>query len=107
MTRALRLLGIALAALMFLAACGDDDGPSESEAVDLLTQELVTSADLPEADAQCVSEAIVGDIGVDGLAEIGLATGGSGDFTDLSAEEQDRLFELITDAFGACDIEAN
>ena len=108
MTRTVPLVVGVFAALMFLAACGgDDDAPSEAEAVDLLTDELVSSADLPESDARCVSEAIIGDIGVDGLAEIGLATEGSGDFTDLSDEEQSRLFDLITDAFDECEIATN
>ncbi|HUW16799.1 MAG TPA: SHOCT domain-containing protein [Actinomycetes bacterium] len=86
---------------------GTTDDPSTSEAIDLLTDELVTSADLPRSDARCVSQVIVGDIGVDGLAEIGLAASGSGDFTDLSTAEQDRLFDLITGAFDACGIAAN
>ncbi|HUW02277.1 MAG TPA: hypothetical protein VMW08_08000 [Acidimicrobiales bacterium] len=107
MTRASRLVGAAFVALLLFSACGGDDAPSESEAIDLLTTELVAEVDLPEADARCVSTAIVDDIGVDGLEEIGLATGGSGEFTDLSEEEQTRLFDLITEAFGTCEIELN
>ena len=108
MPRASRLLGATFVALLLFAACGSDDAPSESEAIDLLTDELVSSdVGLAETEARCVSTAIVEDIGVDGLAEIGVATSGSGDFTDLSEEEQTRLFELITEAFGVCGVATN
>ncbi len=79
----------------------------EAEAIDLLTTELVTSAGLSEADAACVSTNIIDTIGVDGLAEIGLAAGAGGDITSLSPEQQDDLFALIQGAFDVCGVLAN
>lgn len=107
MSRALRLTAALFASLLFVSACGGDDAPSEAEAIDLLTKELVTSAQLPEADAKCVATDIVEEIGVSGLAEIGVKSGGSGDFTELSAEDQAKLVELITASFGTCKVATN
>ncbi len=82
-------------------------GDFEAQAVELLTAELQTSAGLDAEEAACVAQNIIDTIGVEGLAEIGLAAGADGNIDDLSEEQNANLFSLITDAFGVCGVALN
>jgi hypothetical protein len=74
------VLGAAVASLVVLlgaSACGGDDGESEEDLVDQLSQSLQDgAAAFDEETADCFAEIVVEDIGVEELQDV-----------DLSADE--------------------
>jgi hypothetical protein len=100
-----------VALALLVAACGDDDGGADGQGLSSSEQAVadvlaVSIADDDPANpfggaeaAQCISEGMVGELGIARLAEIGITAGSLGIMTDA---EVDSVAEL---ALGCIDVE--
>ena len=95
------VLGAAAASLCLLlgaAACGGDEGDSEAEIVDDLSEQLQSGAeDFDEETADCFAEIVVEDVGVEELQDI--------DFREEPPEEiQDEIAAATLRAAEECEV---
>jgi hypothetical protein len=95
-TRAHLTIGTVAVLLSFTAACGgDDDGGSSGDGISASEMaELFMEAGAPEDEAQCVGEALDGEVTRDEIDQFL----GSEDGTDLTEE----LLTKIGNALGEC-----
>lgn len=102
-----------LAALVLLAACGDDDGPSDEAApyVDALATELEAPSEdegalvLPEDAARCFAEGVVDVLDAERLSEAGVTpaeVAAMESFVDLGVEVDDDAQDRVADAAAEC-----
>lgn len=108
----LRAAVAGVAALLLLAACSDDDGPSAEAApyVDALAAELAEPADegalvLPEEAARCFAEGVVDVLDVERLSEAGVTPAEVAEmesFVDLDVEVDDDAQGRVADAATDC-----
>jgi hypothetical protein len=107
----LKKMGLAMVALvMVLAACGGGGGLSAEEQAkaDELTAELTAdqSIENPFADeekASCVSEGLVGELGLDRINALDTGGGVEAGFANMTADEQSKVADL---AIGCIDMQA-
>jgi hypothetical protein len=107
MTRLLKLVALALVMTLIAAACGSDSGGSAAPADDPLVQAVVADI-LAEEDgltadrgeAECFAGGVVGGIGADRLAELGVTVDNVGSLDDFTWSEDEA--NLIIDKMFDC-----
>ncbi len=76
-------------------SCGDGEG---GLIVDSIAEALAADGSLTEEQAQCLAQAVVDDMGLDRLAELG------GGFENIPPEDQEEVTAALLAAAGACDV---
>ncbi len=102
-----RVVLVLCALTMVAAACGDSGGDDESREalVAAVKQGILDAAadddDLPiaDAEAQCVAEQVVDDLGTDGVVALGLSAEGNDDnpFVDATLEQKEAVVDAMLD----------
>lgn len=84
-----------------MTTCGGDGDGQGGPIVDSIAESLAADGSLDAEQAQCLAQAMVDDIGIDRLLELGLS---GGDFEDAGPEVQQEMAGAILSAAEACDV---
>lgn len=89
------------ALVTLMGTCGGDGQGQGGVIVDSIAESLASDGSLDAEQAQCVAQAMVDEIGLDRLLELGLS---GGDFENAGAEVQQEMASAVLGAAEACDV---
>lgn len=84
-----------------MSTCGGDGEGEGGLIVDSIAESLAADGALDAEQAQCLAQAMVDDIGIDRLLELGLS---GGDFEGADPEVQQEMAGAVLSAAEACDV---
>jgi hypothetical protein len=88
----------AAAFFALLEDCGSDEGGGPL--VDIITDSLLEGSSFTEAQARCLAQGVVDELGADRMGELF----GSGDFDDLDEAAQNEVTGALLQAASGCDV---